>query len=87
MTKEDSRVDKLIRKASGVIGKTQDSLEEICRILEDKTHSLSSTFDSALIERSGRTRAPKSRTVRYSLSFVPVAIGVFNNSKKRMLLQ
>ena len=96
VTKENrSRLDKVIRKVGGVIGKTQDALEEIyhrwitaklTRILQDKTRPLRSRLDYALIEHSGRMRAPKSMTVRYSLPFVPVTVGIFNSSKKRMLL-
>ena len=93
MTKRDSgRVDKLIKKAGGVIGRTQDTLDalyerrtksKLSKILSDTTHPLRPDFDSMTIVRSGRFRVPKARTSRYSRSFVPRAITGFNSCWKR----
>ncbi len=92
MTKQDrNRLDKLIKKASGVVGKTQDSIgqtyhkrvmNKLSGILQDDTHPLRQTFDCRVIERSGRMRTPRSKTARYSDSFVPVAVGLFNSKRK-----
>ena len=82
-----------IRKAGGVIGKTQDSIEilyqqritnKLMDILKDETHPLRPEFDKRLINRSGRFRGTKYRTVRYSESFVPLAVRLYNNSKNRL---
>ena len=81
----------MTRKAGGVIRKTQDSIEtmyhkrttnKLLDILQHNSQPLRPEFDSKLIKGSGRSRAPKSRTLRYSISFVPTAVGLFNNSKK-----
>ena len=93
MTQDDrGRVDKLIRKAGGVIGKKQDTLDtlydrrtknKLTDILNDETHPLRQTFDSFKIVRSGRFRVPKAKTDRYAKSFVPMAISKFNVSWRR----
>ena len=93
LTKHDSgRVDKLIKKAGGVIGRTQDTLDslydrrtknKLTNILNDETHPLRPDFDELTIARSGRFRVPKARTARYSRSFVPRAISGFNSDRKR----
>ena len=92
MTKQDkNKIDKLIKKAGGVVGRSQDCIgqtyhrrvmDKLSGILQDDTHPLRSTFGGRVIERSGRMRTLKARTTRYSVSFVPVAVGLFN--RKRM---
>ena len=95
LSEEDKgRVNKLIRKAGGVhvFGKRQDSLDtlydrrsrnKLTTILKDETHPLRPTFDSMKIDRSGRFRTEKTRTVRYGQSFVPAVAEKFNQSFKR----
>ena len=89
---DKGRVDKTIKNAGGVIGKTQDSLDtlydrrsrnKLTTILKDETHPLRPTFDSMKIDRSGRFRTEKTRTVRYGQSFVPAVAEKFNQSFKR----
>ena len=86
MTKQDrNRIEKLTRKASVVVGKTQDCtglmyqkrvMDKLIGILQDDTHPLRPMFDSRVIEHSSRMRTPKSRTAKYSLSFVSVAVSL-----------
>ena len=66
-------LDKVIRKASGVVGRVQDNLDilhdrrmtqKLNDILDDATHPLRLEFDDRLIQRSGRMRVPKARTTR-----------------------
>ena len=90
--KQDKEVlDKIIRKASGVVGRTQDNLDtlydrrvsnKLNDVLHDITHPLRQELyiDSRLIVCSGRMRVPEARTVRYSNSFIPQAVSVFNRS-------
>ena len=84
-------LDKVIRKASGVVGRVQDNLDilhdrrmtqKLNDILDDATHPLRLEFDDRLIQRSGRMRVPKARTSRYSNSFVPRAIISFNRGDR-----
>ena len=81
-------LDKIIRKASSVVGKTQDSLDTLYDrrvtknlqdIMDDPTHPLRQEFDGQLIQRSGRMRVPKARTTRYLTLFVPQAVSHYNN--------
>ena len=89
-----SRLDKMIKKAGGVIGKKQDNLDTMCthrteikmkNILKDETHPLRDEYTSRLNRRSGRYRAPKTKTNRHSNSFIPRSIRIFNESFKRKL--
>ena len=94
LTKQDtSRINKLIKKAGLIIGKTQESIEtryhkwsrkQMSNILPHDSHPLRPEFDSRLIVCSGRLRAPRYRTMRYSSSFVPMAIRKFNDSINRL---
>ena len=74
------------------VGRKQESIDSICQkrltdrltsILADETHPLKPEFDSRLIDRSGRLRAPVARTSRFRQSFVPRAIHAFNQSHER----
>jgi hypothetical protein len=90
--RDQDRLNKIIRKAGGVIGRAQDTLDtlynrritnKLADILDDKTHPLRYEFDSRRIERSGRLRVPKSSTSRYANSFVPQAVTLFNSNISR----
>ena len=84
-----NRIERLIRKGGRVVGEgNTDTLTDIYdrhvhrkvnQIFNDDTHPLRGNFDSLIIERSGRLRTPKARTVRYQKSFVCKAVGVFNS--------
>ena len=89
---DKDRVDRLIRKAGRVIGRNQDTLtdayndrlyKKVTNIFDDDTHPLRQEFDRLLIERSGRLRTPKVRTVRYQKSFMPKAVQIFNSHHNR----
>ena len=56
-------------------------MDKLSGILQDDTHPLRQTFDDRVIERSGRMRTLKVRTTRYSESFVPMAVGLFNSKR------
>lgn len=97
VSKQDrDRLDKVIRKAGGVVGLPQDSFDTLYNrrttnklkdILKDDTHPLRQDIDSRRIERSGRFRVPKARTNRYSSSFVPRAISLYNRNVKRAVTE
>ena len=86
------KLDKQIRRASRLVGREQDDVEtmyerqvtkKLASVLADNTHPLYPEFDSRLIERSGRFRAPAGRTDRYRHSFIPTAIQAHNNKVGR----
>lgn len=93
ITKEDkNKLDKTIKKASGIIGKTQNKTESLCKqytlkkmnkILKDEKHPLWEEYEKNRIVRSGRLRAVKTKTIRHRSSFVPRSITYFNNDFKR----
>ena len=89
---DKDRIDRLIRKAGRVIGRNQDTLtdayndrlyKKVTNIFDDDTHPLRQEFDRLLIERSGRLRTPKARTVRYQKSFLPKSVHIFNSHFSR----
>jgi hypothetical protein len=89
ISKQDrDRLEKFIKKASGVVGRKQDTFtstherrltDRIQKILADDTHPLRPEFDSRRIDRSSRFRQPCTRTTRYRNSFIPSAIHIFNS--------
>ena len=93
VSKQDrNRLDKNIKKASGVVGRRQDDVEtmynrlvtsKLTGILADDAHPLRPEFDSRHIDRSGRFRVPKVRTTRYKHSFIPTAIQTHNQLTSR----
>ena len=93
VTKRDrDRLDKIIKKAGGVVGRKQDDIQTIYKrqvvrkmkaILADRDHPLYSEFDSRLIERSGRFRVVKTKTTRHKHSFIPTAIQMYNEQLDR----
>ncbi len=85
--RDKDRIEKFIKKASGVVGRKQDSFssvherrltDKLQSVLTDDMHPLRQEFDSRLMERSGRYRVPNARTTRYKNSFVPAAITATN---------
>ena len=93
INKQDkNRLDKVIKKASNVIGNKQSDFDTLLRqrdttktkqIIHDQTHPLHNEFESRLIRRSGRYRLPRSKTDRYQRSYIPRSIKYLNNSFKR----
>ena len=93
INKQDKeRLDKIIKRASGVVGKKQQDLGTLLTqrnttktktITTDQTHPLYDEYDSRLIARSGRYRIPKARTGRYRDSFIPRTISNLNASFQR----
>ena len=93
LTKRDTgRLNKVIRKAGGIIGRTQDDLDtlydrrttkKLTVILNDKTHPLRRDFDSLKQDRSNRFRLPVIKTNRYSNSFIPSVIRKHNEKVGR----
>ena len=88
-----NKIDRLIRKGGRVAGGgVTDTItdmynrrlyKKVTQILSDDTHPLRRNFDELFIDRSGRLRTPKARTVRYQSSFLCKAVGVFNDNFRR----
>ena len=88
-----NKIERLIRKGGRVVGggitETMTDMydrrlySKVNQILNDDTHPLRGNFDSLIIERSGRLRTPKAKTVRYQKSFLCKAVGVFNDNYRR----
>ena len=53
------------------------------RIDNDATHPLVLEFSQRRVERSGRPRQPKYRTLRYRNSFIPQAIAALNTTSDK----
>ncbi|KAK7098508.1 hypothetical protein V1264_002783 [Littorina saxatilis] len=93
INKQDrDRLDKFIRKASGVVGRKQDNFtstherrltDKVQKILADDSHPLRPEFDSRRTDRSNRFRQPTARSTRYRNSFIPSAIHIFNSQVGR----
>ena len=88
---EKSKLDKIIKKASGVVGKQQDSFKNMYekrvykkanQILSDESHPLRKNFK---VMPSGRIEAPEQSTTRCGNSFVPSAVRVVNNGSRPTL--
>ena len=84
---EASRINRIIRKASRMIGEPQPNCEIIYQsllqaktdsITDDDTHPLHVLFVESQME-SGRLRLPNLKTNRYLNSFVPRAIKYINS--------
>ena len=93
ISKQDKgRLDGVIRKAGRVVGVQQHDIDTLIDkrttdkmnvILSDRTHPLRPEYDNRFLERSGRYRAPKTRTVRHAKSFIPRSISLYNKNYKR----
>ncbi|PIK43898.1 hypothetical protein BSL78_19228 [Apostichopus japonicus] len=85
---EKDRIDHIIRKAGGVIGGQQHTVDSVYQSLlqtkldsvwNDCCHPLHCYLNDNVINRgSGRLRQPYTRTNRYRNSFTPRAIKLFN---------
>jgi len=89
---DKKRLERVIKKASTLIGISQDSLKDmtdkkvynkLTNIFKDESHPLRQEFDNLVIARSGRLRLPKVNTERYLKSFVPNAVKIFNSKYSR----
>ena len=92
---DKNKMNKIIKKAGGVIGKKLDTMDilidgrthkKMKSILSEDSHPLRHDFDIHKIVRSGRFRIPKSKTNRYLNSFIPSAIRIFNKRNGRSTL-
>ena len=81
-SKQDgNRLEKIIRKAGGVIDRQRETFDSVyhgrlLKILSDDTHPMRPEFDSRLIDRSGRLRVRtlhKSNTPHLKQSSIPKA--------------
>jgi hypothetical protein len=92
--RDTGRLNKLIKKASSVVGQSLDQIEVLVErrlasksraILLDPEHPLNSTLMDLRIQRSGRFTMPKVRTERFRRSFIPAAVRFFNNNRAIVL--
>ena len=83
------RLEKIVKKASHVVGKPLDSFKtlhekrlyrKLMQILNGPTYPLRHYFDSRRSNRSGRVLLPRKNTNRYKASFLPSALSVFNET-------
>ena len=90
---DQGRLEKLVRKASRVVGLPLDTFERLCdkrrsrkieTILSDVTHPLRQEFVSRHNPRSGRYVQPRATTKRYGNSFVPTALRILNARHRRL---
>ena len=91
LLKQDKcRMDKVIKKASIITGKTNRPFSEEYEervftksknILSDKKHPLNNDFYNRQNKKSKRFRPPILRTDRYRLSFLPRALNLLNDKK------
>ncbi|GAA6097714.1 glutamate receptor 1a [Tachysurus ichikawai] len=86
---ERKRLDKLIRKASSVLGIPLDTVQEVgerrmvaklSSLLENDSHPLYETVSALSSSFSDRLLHPKYLKERYRRSFLPAAIRVYNQS-------
>ena len=81
------RVDKVIHRASRIVGRQLDNFQSLYRVkvlhkasrtLQDPSHPLLVEFYSWLSHRSSRVLLPNTKTNRYKYSFLPSVISVLN---------
>ena len=81
------RVDKVIHRASRIVGRQLDNFQSVyrgkvlhkaSRTLQDPSHPLLVEFYSWLSHRSSRVLLPNTKTNRYKYSFLPSVISVLN---------
>ena len=86
---DTNRLNKLIRKASDVVGVQLDSLTEVMErrmlsrlqdIMDNTFHPLHSVLDNHRSTFSARLIPPRCTTERHRKSFLPVAIRLYNSS-------
>uniref|UniRef100_A0A1A7YZ32 Uncharacterized protein n=1 Tax=Iconisemion striatum TaxID=60296 RepID=A0A1A7YZ32_9TELE len=87
--RDRKRLNKLVNKASSVLGCPLDTVEETCErrmlgkmtsILKNPSHPLHSTVETMDSSFRGRLRHPRCKTERYRRSFIPTAVRVYNSS-------
>ena len=87
--RDRKRLNKLVRKASSVLGCPLDSVEEVggrrmlaklTSIRDNTSHPLHQTVEALSSSFSGRLRHPQCRTERYRRSFIPTAVRLFNST-------
>ena len=87
---DKERIDGIIRKAGGIIGEPQTTVDSVYDCLlqskldlvwKDPGHPLHCHLHNNIITRgSGRLRLPPLRTNRHRNSFIPRAIKLYNNN-------
>ena len=87
--RDRKRLNRLVRRAGSVLGRTLDSVEEVGQrrtlsklssIMKNQLHPLHMTVEELSSSFSGRLRHPQCRTERYRKSFIPTAVRTFNSS-------
>ena len=90
--RERGAIDKTIKKAGDVIGKTQENFDSFYRrrltdktnrILTDDSHPMRADFDKRRSVRSGRMKQVDMKTERYRRSFFPRALNAINDAHVR----
>ena len=91
VSKHDAgRFDKLVKKASSVVGLSLDTLlvtverrivRKTCSIMALQTHPLHSLFTAQRSSFSGRLVAPRCSTERFRRSFLPHAVRLYNERR------
>lgn len=85
--KDSNKINKLIKKAGSVVGTRLAPLEEVVRhrmlgkiksIMDNVSHPLHSILDGLRSCHSQRLRQPRCARERYSASFLPEAIRLYN---------
>uniref|UniRef100_A0A665T724 Reverse transcriptase domain-containing protein n=1 Tax=Echeneis naucrates TaxID=173247 RepID=A0A665T724_ECHNA len=88
-TKHSNRLDKLIRRASSVVGTKLDSLvtvaerrsrNKLLAIMDNASHPLQPVISAQKSLLSDRLLLPRCRTNRFKDSFVPRAIKLYNSA-------
>ena len=86
---DKDKLEKVIKKAGGVVGRGQDTLSDMYSrkvtdrlkiILTDETHPMHDELSSRHSNRSNRILAPRAKTSRYLNSFIPSAIRAYNEA-------
>ena len=84
-----NRLDKLVRKASNVVGVELDSLAVVSErrslaklhaIMDNTSHPLHTELEARMSTFSGRLRLPVCKTERHRRSFLPTATRLYNSS-------
>ena len=87
--RDRKRLNKLVRKASSVLGCPLESVEgvgerrmlaKLTSIRDNTSHPLHQTVEALSSSFSGRLRHPQCRTERYRRSFIPTAVRLFNST-------
>ena len=87
--RDRKRLNKLVRKASSVLGCPLESIEEVgerrmlaklTSIMDNTSHPLHDTVGALSSSFSSRLLQPRCRKERYRRSFIPTAIRLFNTA-------